>query len=139
MKLISSLALAAALSFSANAAFADCVDLSAPNAPDTNKTAGISKDGTHAPLETPDAFEASTPDTTKTARISNDGTTAPVENGEAPGDAAQAPQKDGNTMPLATQEGGGNKNLATSQQDVEAQQKGDKTAAATADDACKED
>lgn len=136
MKLISSLALAAALSLSASAAFADCVDLSAPNATDTNKTAGISKDGTHAPLETPDTSAANTADTTKTAGVSKDGKT--LEIGDAAGDAAQAPQKDGNTMPLATQEGGGNKDLATSQQDVEAQQKGDKTAAATADDACKD-
>lgn len=37
-------------------------------------------------------------------------------------------------MPLATEEGGGNKDLATSQQDVEAQQDGEKTAAAKADD-----
>ena len=42
---------------------------------------------------------------------------------------------------IMCEEGGGNKDLATSQQDVEAQQKGDKTAAATAeekDDACAE-
>ena len=45
--------------------------------------------------------------------------------------------KDGTTMPLATKEGGGNKNLATSQQDVEAQQQGEKTAAAHAKDNCK--
>jgi hypothetical protein len=36
-------------------------------------------------------------------------------------------------MPLATQEGGGNKDLATSQQDIEAQQEGEQTAAAKAD------
>jgi hypothetical protein len=41
-------------------------------------------------------------------------------------------------MPLATKEGGGNKNLATSQQDVEAQQQGEKTAAAHAKDNCKD-
>ncbi len=42
-------------------------------------------------------------------------------------------------MPLAQQEGGGNKDLAVSQQDIEAQQRGDKTAAAAAEDAnCKE-
>ena len=40
-------------------------------------------------------------------------------------------------MPLAGEEGAGNKDLATSQQDVEAQQQGDKTAAAQAEaDAC---
>ena len=93
---------ATAMSLTAGAAFAACPQV------DPNQTAGISKDGTHAPLETPD----------RTA------------------DANKA-QKDGQTMPLATQEGGGNKDLATSQQDVEAQQQGDKTAAAKADDACK--
>lgn len=44
------------------------------------------------------------------------------------------PQKEGNTMPLASQQGGGNKDLATSAQDVEAQQQGGKTAAAQADE-----
>jgi hypothetical protein len=41
-------------------------------------------------------------------------------------------------MPLATKEGGGNENLATSQQDFEAQQQGEKTAAAWAQDNCKD-
>lgn len=105
MKLISSLMLATALSFSAGAALAACPD---PGS-DPTTTAGISKDGTHAPLEAP-----------KT-------------------EAEQLANKDGKTMPLATEEGGGDKNLATSQQDVEAQQHGDKTAAAQAeDDACKD-
>jgi hypothetical protein len=40
-------------------------------------------------------------------------------------------------MPLAKKEGGGDPNLATSQQDVQAQQKGDKTAMAKAED-CKD-
>ena len=78
--------------------------------PDNNKTAGIAKDGTHAPLEGP----------------------------EPDGAAANAPAKDGGTMPLASEEGGGNKDLATSQQDVEAQQDGQKTAAASAEDDCKD-
>jgi hypothetical protein len=100
---------AAAVSLTAGTAFAACPDKSASNN-HTEQTAGISKDGTHAPLETPKA-----------------------------GDAGTAVEKDGNTMPLATQEGGGDKNLAASQQDVEAQQQGDKTAAAKADDeACKD-
>ena len=66
--------------------------------------AGISKDGTHAPLEAPKP------------------------------DAGKPAQKTGDTMPLASKEGGGNKDLATSQQDVESQQKGGKTAAAQADE-----
>ena len=64
----------------------------------------------------PDKSASTTTDTTRTAGIA----------------------KDGSTMPLAGAEGGGDKNLAMSQQDVEAQQKGDKTAAAKADDACKD-
>lgn len=103
MKLISSLLLAATLSLAAGTAMAACPDTSATST-DTNKTAGIAKDGTNAPME-----------------------------GAEPG-AANTPAKDGSTMPLAT-----DKDLATSQQDVEAQQDGEKTAAATAeDDKCKE-
>jgi hypothetical protein len=76
-------------------------------------------------------------DMNKTGAIAKDGTVAPMEGAE-PG-AANTPAKDGGTMPLATEEGGGNKDLATSQQDVEAQQEGEKTAAATAEeDKCKE-
>lgn len=111
MRLISSLFLAASLSFATGTAMAACPDTSASAGTDMNKTGAISKDGTHAPLETPD-------------------TQAKAGNPAA---------KDGSTMPLANQEGGGNKDLATSQQDIEAQQHGDKTAAATAEeDKCKE-
>lgn len=102
MKRITSLIAATALALCATAAIAACPEK------DQSNTAGISKDGTHAPLEGPKQ------------------------------DAAEAPAKDGNTMPLANQEGGGNKNLATSEQDVEAQQKGDKTAAAKAAEECKD-
>ncbi|WP_245477537.1 MULTISPECIES: hypothetical protein [unclassified Mesorhizobium] len=73
---------------------------------------GIAKDATRAPLETD-------------ANAGNR-----IEGGPA--------NKDANTMPLANQEAGGDKNLATSQQDVEAQQEGEKTAAAKADP-CKPD
>jgi len=93
-----------ALALCVSPALADCKTV------DPNKTSGISKDGTHAPLEAPDSTA--------------EGKTA---------------QKDGSTMPLATQEAGGNKDLATSQQDVEAQQQGDKTAAAKAAEDCKVD
>ena len=94
-------AIFAALLATSSAAFAACPEKPA----DPNTTAGISKDGTHAPLEAPDQQAK-----------------------------ANSVQKDGKSMPLATQEGGGNKDLATSQQDVEAQQQGDKTAAAEAED-----
>lgn len=49
MKTISSLLLAASLSLGAGTALAACPDTSA--AKDTDKTAGIAKDGTRAPLE----------------------------------------------------------------------------------------
>jgi len=104
--------LAIAFSMSAGAALAACPDGKA-QAVDPGKTAaiaqdGIAKDGTHSPLETPDRTAAANP-----------------------------AQKDGKTMPLEGQAGGTDKNLATSQQDVEAQQQGDKTAVAQAEDECK--
>ena len=101
---------AALISMSAGTAMAACPDKSA-SSHDTEQTAGISKDGTHAPLEKP-----------KSATTDN----------------KTSAQKDGSTMPMASEEGGGNKNLATSQQDVEAQQGGKKAAAAEADDNCKD-
>lgn len=103
------LILTAMISLCAGTAMAACPGKSASNGPDT--TAGISKDGTHAPLESPNSLSQ---------------------------DRKNSAQKDGTTMPLATKEGGGNKNLATSQQDVEAQQQGEKTAAAQAEDNCKD-
>jgi hypothetical protein len=76
--------------------------------------------------------------------IAKDGTRAPLESdANADGRIEGGPaNKDGNTMPLANQESGGDKNLATSQQDTESQQEGDETAAAKADpasDPCKQD
>lgn len=92
--------------FAAAPAFADCLDKNTTAATGEQRT-GIAKDGTHAPLEPNDGMKAA---------------------------EVQPTQKDGTSMPLAKQEGGGDTNLATSQQDVEAQQKGDKTAAAQADE-----
>ncbi|WP_027997591.1 hypothetical protein [Sinorhizobium arboris] len=60
--------------------------------------------------------------------IAKDGTKAPLTA------ADNAASKDGQTMPLANQQGGGDKDLATSQQDAEAQQSGEQTAAAKSDD-----
>ncbi|MBB2974382.1 hypothetical protein [Mesorhizobium sp. RMAD-H1] len=98
-------------------AAAECVDTTT-SAPDGTTTTGIAKDGSKAPLEKPDGEAA-----------------------HAHADP-NAVQKSGQTMPLADQQGGGNKDLATSQQDVQAQQEGDKTAAAKAEprknDACAE-
>jgi hypothetical protein len=65
---------------------------------------------------------------TKTPPISKDGSKAPLE--VQPNKQATAtPQKNGSNMPMAE-----DKNVATSQQDVEAQQHGDKAAAAKAED-----
>jgi hypothetical protein len=105
------LILTAMISLCAGTAIAACPDKSASQVPDSTQTAGISKDGTHAPLESPNS---------------------PTQ------DRKDSAQKDGSTMPLASKEGGGDKNLATSQQDVEAQQQGEKTATAQARDKCKD-
>ena len=83
---------------------------------------GIAKDGTHAPLENGANSEVQ-------KGAASTGTTTTNTN--------QTAQKDGKTMPLANKEGGGDANLATSQQDVQAQQKGDQTAMAKAED-CKD-
>jgi hypothetical protein len=107
----SALILTAMISLCAGTAMAACPGKSASNGSDTQTTAGIAKDGTHAPLESPNS---------------------PTQ------DRKDSAQKDGSTMPLASKEGGGDKNLATSQQDVEAQQQGEKTAAAQARDKCKD-
>ncbi|MEP9399408.1 hypothetical protein [Mesorhizobium sp. KR2-14] len=91
--LIATVAACCLMALTSGPTFAACPD----------RQAGISKDGTHAPLETPQR------------------------------DAGKPAQKTGDTMPLASKQGGGNKDLATSQQDVESQQKHGKTAAAQAD------
>lgn len=62
------------------------------------------------------------------AGISKDGTHVPLEgSADAQANASGSVQKDGSTMPLST-----DKNLATSNQDVAAQQQGEETAAASA-------
>jgi hypothetical protein len=65
---------------------------------------------------------------TKTPPIAKDGTNAPLEVQPNKDAASASPQKDGSNMPMAE-----DKNIATSHQDVEAQQHGDKTAAAKAE------
>ncbi len=82
--------------------FADCVDITGSTT--TEDRSGIAKDGTRAPMEGSETTQA--------------------QKNKA---AANAPQKEGGTLPLAK-----NPNLATSEQDVVAQQHGDKTAAAKA-------
>ncbi|RCS22899.1 hypothetical protein DUT91_15565 [Phyllobacterium salinisoli] len=107
MKLMSQLMAASMIILlSGGFAAAECVDTTTSAPSRDTQTAGIAKDGSKAPLEDP--------------------------TGHAAHPGPDAVKKDGQTMPLADQQGGGNKDLAASQQDVEAQQKGEKTAAAEA-------
>ena len=78
----------------------------------------VSKDGTMAPLQTGSTAPASAPATGQTGQRSSTGHAGVA--------------KDGSTMPLASSQGGGDKNLATSQQDAQAQQKSGQAAAAAA-------
>jgi hypothetical protein len=111
MKPIASIFVAAAISAMAmSTAVADC-----PDAAKKDSQAGIAKDGTKAPMQD------SANSTTQTGAASVGTTTSSST-------AAKTEQKSGDTMPMAA-----DKNQAASQQDVQAQQKGDKTAAASAD------
>lgn len=99
--------------FFAAPSMAACPDTAGAAPADAHK--GISQDGTHVPLEN----NANS----KTQNLpASSGTTTTSKEANA------QTQKDGNTMPMAA-----DKNQATSDQDVAAQQKGDTTAAATAD------
>jgi len=98
------------------AALAECVDPGSTASTSAQvKTPPVAKDGSKAPMEAEPKTNAQA-----NAQESDSG---PV-------------QKDGGTMPLASSEADDNNNIATSQQDVEAQQEGEKTAAAKADDGC---
>lgn len=92
--------------------------------------AGISKDGSLAPLQqSADAGAAAAPGTVGTTTGSaSDGAQANAESsgsGQGSGELA----KDGSTAPLASEPGGGT-DVATSPQDVQRQQDGQATAAA---------
>lgn len=130
MKLYSTLLMSAAfvtlIGANANAA---CRDEIASLSPGTTTSAatgatantqsqGIAKDGTHAPLQTGSVG----------ATGSGQGATGTARQGEGV-------SKDGSTMPLANSPGGGNRNVATSQQDVQSQQQGGQPAAAAAQSA----
>lgn len=129
------LAASALLAFGADATFAeDCVDTQAGTtgsvqSGQTTAAAGaeqgVAKDGTQAPLET---------DKSASNVTQSPGGTTTNFSADATGGGKVA--KDGSTMPLATAPGGGDPNLATSQQDIEAQQKGQDTAAAEAKKPC---
>ena len=98
--------------FTSQPSFADCVDMTGST--DTQARTGIAKDGTHAPLEGTAGTQAKTDTPTGTTTTSTDV-------------AANKPQKEGGTLPM-----GESNNLATSSQDVVAQQKGGETAASSA-------
>ncbi|MCB5205250.1 hypothetical protein LH464_22555 [Neorhizobium sp. T786] len=91
---------------------ADCADVTKS----ANKQAktGISKDGSHAPMESETESQAQPGPAEGTTTTSSD-------------TAAKSPEKDGSNMPL-----GEASDIATSGQDAEAQQQGAKTAAAAA-------
>jgi hypothetical protein len=88
--------------------FAGCADEIASLSPNPQVTGAIGGEGAGS-----------------TGKVSKDGSLAPL------GSAAEATRpsggpgiaKDGSTMPLATQPGGGNTNIATSRQDAQAQQR----------------
>ncbi len=110
--ILTAAATAALLAFGAASANAECA---------TN-SAGISKDGSLAPLQQPADGSADAGATGTTT-----GPASEQANGQT--DAAGAISKDGSTAPLATEAGGGT-DVATSPQDVQRQQEGSPTAAA---------
>jgi hypothetical protein len=83
----------------------------------------ISKDGRTAPLQTTSGTGQDS-----SAGGSNQASSAGGSN-QGSSQGHQGIAKDGSTMPLANQPGGGNTSVATSQQDVQSQQHGGQTAA----------
>ncbi|MCD2184739.1 hypothetical protein [Rhizobium sp. GN54] len=96
---------------------ADCVDITGSVSQEARR--GIAKDGTHAPMEGASGSQVETKSATGTTTTSSDA-------------LPNTAQKHGNAMPM-----GESTDLATSGQDVIAQQKGERTAAAEAQDKCK--
>ena len=123
------LAGAALLTLAGGPVSAACIDEIASLSPGTttgsvgsagNTSGGrVSKDGTLAPMQS--GSQAAAGQTT--------GSTGSSGQSSAPG---QGIAKDGATMPLATSPGGGDKNVATSAQDAQAQQRGGQTASSQA-------
>src|SRR5215211_789134 len=93
-----------------------------PAATGSVSQAGIAKDGNTAPLQpAPGAASGG-------AQNSGMATGQQTQNAGSQGHS-QGIAKDGSTMPMANQPGGGNTTIATSQQDVQNQQRGGQTAA----------
>jgi len=149
---------AAALLLSGSMAFAQCVDTettastngataSDPASPDAAKRMeDVAKDGSKAPMEAaPDSTQQQARSGT-TTRSSENGdaqqtaratTTQPNGAGNEQQASSDTVQKDGSNMPLqqSDTDQSGNE-IATSQQDVEAQQEGEQTMAAKTDPDC---
>jgi hypothetical protein len=123
------LAGAALLTLASGPVSAACIDEIASLSPGTTTgsvgatgtTAGarVSKDGSLAPMQS--GQQAAAGQTT--------GSTGSTGQGSSPG---QGIAKDGSTMPLANNPGGGDKTVATSAQDAQAQQRGGQTASGQA-------
>lgn len=120
--LLTAVATAAIFTLGATAASAECA----------NDQAGISKDGSLAPLQqSADAGGAAAPGTVGTTTgPASEGAQSSAE-GSAPGSAQGSGEiaKDGSTAPLASAPGGG-ADVATSPDDVQRQQQGETTATA---------
>lgn len=94
--------------------------------PEAGSAEGIAKDGSLAPLETPDANMGAATDTTSEApdAVSSDASEATADGGIA---------KDGSLAPLEGSEAQTGTEVAMSGQDVQAQQDGEPTAAEAAE------
>ncbi len=126
--LLTAVATAAIFTLGATAASAECA----------NDQAGISKDGSLAPLQqSADAGGATAPGTVGTttgpasdgAQANAAGSGSSQGSGQNSGQGSGEIAKDGSTAPLATAPGGG-ADVATSPDDVQRQQQGETTAAA---------
>lgn len=152
MKLHTTLMASCALAVMGTTAMADCAaDLALlnPGAAGGGQTGGISKDGSLAPLEMPDAAAGSgtavSPttggSTGATGDVAGDNAAAASSDAAVPdettavGDAgSEGIAKDGSLAPLEGTEGEAKTPIAMSGQDVQAQQAGEPTAAEIASD-----
>lgn len=129
-----------ALALIGTTAMADCAaDLAELSAGASGGGQGISKDGSLAPLEAPDAEAgggnaASTAEpNTENSSVVTGGTTATSETAGVGGVGEEGIAKDGSLAPLEGTEAGSDTAVAMSGQDAEAQQRGDQTAAESAE------
>lgn len=125
-----------ALALIGTTAMADCAaDLAALSAGASGSAQGISKDGSLAPLQAPDAASgtgnAASTDESSTGGNSatTGGAAATSEPATAGGGGEEGIAKDGSLAPLEGTEAEGDTAVAMSGQDAAAQQRGDQTAA----------